>query len=514
MFFCRNKQPDTWHKTLEKYITRLESGDLSGLRVVYCAFASDDPQLIRRAGNILCQTLSLMPDAQLFKLCERFRTFTSLEWNVDWKNVSLLRTERELSEHAYRYVLILGSFHPNGYFREKCMRAMARQSGMLFWLLPRANDWVPQIRTEAFRLLKIRLASCDGPELIASLPAVERLRGCRRRMEKQMQELEAQVQERLSLLLKTMDIQEIFPVEPKQRAALYRMTAQYELWSLSEMESCLQREKMSCLKRILIRKILSHPDCTLSWAEHYLTDSSSQVRRMAVEFRYEHLNTCWPGLETMLLDRSKGIREYAAYILEQHSSLDIRRYYLEHLQDDAPEYAILGLSEFSSCGNVQKLLEGLKNPDRRVLKCTLLALGNQEDFSEEELLWKYLLDNRNDISKAAYQSIRKRNFHPGAERIYKACRRAEQAHQKRYLVHLLLRESSWERLPYLLLLYREKLPEHERKLLLSGIRSRSMYGKVTEPLQKQILLALEQSREELPDGIREEILYDMKFLIK
>ncbi len=86
-------------------------------------------------------------------------------------------------------------------------------------------------------------------------------------------------------------------------------------------------------------------------------------------------------------------------------------------------------------------------------------------------------------------------------------------HQRRYLLKLLLRESPWSRLPGLLRLYRRDLPEQEKYQVLSGIRSRTMYGKLPGSLQEEIVSALEESREELPDGLEAEILYDMKFLI-
>lgn len=455
-----------------------------------------------------------MTKPQLLGLCERFRTFTSLEWSIDWSTIQTARIIDTLSAEAYQYVLILGSFHPNGYFREKCIRDMSVREGMLFWLFPRVNDWVLPVRETAFQILETGLADCDGEELIFCLPAYEHLKNCHRRTENQMQHLEELLKTRLLQVLKEIKPEKISRMEPAVRISLYRTATQTGLWSLPEMEIYLNLENLSCLKRILIRRILAHPYCMLEWAKHYLTDRSSQVRRMAVEFRYEHLKTNWDGLDAMLLDKSRGVREYAAYILERHSSMDIRGYYMEHLRDVSPGSAILGLAEYSRQGNVPRLLKCLQRPERRILKCSLLALGNQEDFTDEALLWNYLLDDRNDISKAAYLSIKKRDFYPGAAQIYHAFLESKAEHQKRYLLNLLLREHSWERLPYLLLLYRPNLPEHERNILLSGIRCRSMYANVSRRLNDDILLALEQNKDQIPEGIASGILYDMKFLTR
>ena len=119
--FRRKKKTSPWHDLLTEWIEKMETGDLSALRIVYAAFASRDPGLIRRAGSALQTQLAPLTQTQLLRLCERFRTFTSLKWNIDWADIDLKQIKKELAEEAYRYVLILGSFNPNGYFRETCI---------------------------------------------------------------------------------------------------------------------------------------------------------------------------------------------------------------------------------------------------------------------------------------------------------------------------------------------------------------------------------------------------------
>lgn len=55
------------------------------------------------------------------ELYERFRELTSLEWFVDWQKVSITGILEKLEPEDGNYVLILGTFHPNGYFREACV---------------------------------------------------------------------------------------------------------------------------------------------------------------------------------------------------------------------------------------------------------------------------------------------------------------------------------------------------------------------------------------------------------
>ena len=110
--------------------------------------------------------------------------------------------------------------------------------------------------------------------------------------------------------------------------------------------------------------------------------------------------------------------------------------------------------------------------------------------------------------------MRKRGIHFGAGRLYGAYVEAEYAHQKRYLLKLLLGESSWERLPFLLRLYRKDMPEQEGNQILSGIHIRFMYAAVSESLCRNILSALEECGRELPAGVEDGIRYDLRFLTR
>lgn len=498
---------------MTEWLEKLESGDFTGLRV-YNAFATCNGEMIKRAGEAIARQLKKLQRPKLLKLCEQFRELTSMEWTIDWEEVSLETVRKELPEEEYKYVLILGTFHPNGYFRERCMYEMAEHDGMLFWLFFRVNDWVGNIRTRACGLLEEYLRKVNAKELFEGIPAMERLQNCQRRSEEQMQKLWDEIEKRISASLKEMELSEISDpqTDPLTRRALYRVLVKSGTLTLEETDTLLRREKIPFLKKILAGGILARPDCTVEWTERYLTDSSAALRRIAVEKKYEYIKNDWPGLEEMLLDSSKGVREYAAYILRRHSSFNIREYYLSHLEDDKPEYAIMGLAESCRHGNLQELMKCMERPERKVLKCTLLALGYQEDFRDEELLWQYLLDAGNELSKAAYLSIRRREFYPGAERIYKAYTEVEEDHRKRYLLNLLLRESSWNRLPCLIRIYRQDMPEEEARKILCGIRIRFMYGKLSRSLQKDILQALEENGKELPEGVEKSILYDMKYL--
>ena len=59
---------------------------------------------------------------QVIRLSEHFRQYTSMEWSIDWKKLNI-REKKDWfrSDRDYFWVLALGSFHPNGYYRQACL---------------------------------------------------------------------------------------------------------------------------------------------------------------------------------------------------------------------------------------------------------------------------------------------------------------------------------------------------------------------------------------------------------
>lgn len=66
------------------------------------------------------------------------------------------------------------------------------------------------------------------------------------------------------------------------------------------------------------------------------------------------------------------------------------------------------------------------------LKTGWPGLGSQEDFSDGEFFWIYLMDERIELSKAAFLSMQKKGIHLGVQRLYGAYTKEEYAHQKKH----------------------------------------------------------------------------------
>ena len=71
-------------------------------------------------------------------------------------------------------IVRLGTFHPNGYFRENCMRAMADEEKSLPCIVLRLNDWGKPVRDTAYDILSRRLKDAKIDTAIEMLPYLSR----------------------------------------------------------------------------------------------------------------------------------------------------------------------------------------------------------------------------------------------------------------------------------------------------------------------------------------------------
>ena len=198
---------------------------------------------------------------QMIELYERFRTFTSLEWSIDWSSLSLNSILRAFcgkdQGEERKYVLILGTFHPNGYFWERCMEELVKESGALPYLMLRANDWVKPVREKAFFLLNRYIASCSVEEILFSMPMLEKLESSGRRSDEQLQELKIRIFAKLEQILKGEGWRDIWPEDFSVRKCLYRMAKSQGILHMEQMDEWLRREKDSFGMTMLIKGILS-----------------------------------------------------------------------------------------------------------------------------------------------------------------------------------------------------------------------------------------------------------------
>lgn len=510
-----------YYDSLITAIDRLEEGGLSFLPAAYCAYAYkgesayDDIRLVKRCGRAVRLLLEPYTVHQMIRLGEQFRQYTSVEWSIDWRKVSLKEIKDQFeSEEDYKFSLIVGSFHPNGYFREQCVCKMAEYPGTLPYMILRMNDWVGNVRSRAVKLVGEKLDRCPLEEIFPSLIALDKVKRSGRREDRDLASIEKKIAERMEQGLKDVPVYLILNYEFNIRKCIYRYLFSGKLLEQKKADYLLSREKHSFCQTVIISGILKHYDCSLEQIDKYLFHKSACVRRKAMDKKYELLRDAWTGLEVFLLDKNRGIRELAGFILDRHREFDVPGYYIRHLKDEKPEIAITGLAETGSRDNAQLIIPFLNHSDERVVKAAVGALGRLMKEEGEALFWTYLFDPRIPVSKAAYQAVCSNRIRYGAEKLYECWKMTGESHVKRYLIRLLMLENTWNSLPYLLLLYQAPETGEIQDRILAALQCRSLYTYITKEQGHFITHLLDEFGYRLPGKLADEIRFDLKFVVK
>ncbi len=496
-------------------IEKLESGDKSYLKIVYEAFSLENRELVKKAGHAIKAHLKDKTAKYMIALSERFREYTSLEWFVDWKTIDIRRKKTWFdSEKDYVYVLIAGSFHPNGYFREICSKELYYYPNTLGYMLLRANDWVEQIRKTMFSLVLNKIENCSAAELFLAVQHMKKLSRSSRIDYENIEVLSQVFYDRIAETLPDISLYKIRYYEFETRKIIYKLLVEKKILNISNMKYLLESEKHSFCKQILITGILQYYNCTEEEIEGYLKNKSGIVRRRAMEYKYSAAKDYWIGLEMMLLDENKSVRELAAYIIRHHSDISILDFYIEHLQDENPVTAIIGVGENGRMKQGKLLLPFLKSSVSKVVCAALKALSKTIEIEGYDIYEEYLVSKEPAVSKAAYYAIRYNTIYYGAKKLYQYCRQYEYPHIRKYALNLLIQENSWNRLPFLLNLYIREEFEVYQDLILRAIETRDMYGKVSKQQEEDINRALKEAEHLLPKQLLKRIQFDMKFLVE
>lgn len=507
----RNEQ----YKYIIGAVQKLRDGDKSYIHIVYSAFAFGDKDLTRVAGSVIRMHLEEYSMNQMIKLSESFRQYTSLEWSIEWRNVCLKDIISSFEqEKDYIYSLILGSFHPNGYFREKCIIELSKYQDTLAYIVLRLNDWVDSVRKCAYDLVFMKLEKCSINELFQTTLPMSKVKSSKRRNIGELMKIYDVITKRIEDEIQIIPLNSICYYDFDIRKNIYKLLFSKKVFEKEKADYLLERERHSFCKSLIISGILEFNECSMEQITIYLKNEDSNVRRKALEYKFSLLENSWDGLEEMLLDKNSGIRELVTFILNRYAHMNVLKYYIDHLTDIKPAIAIIGVGNNGNKEQVGLLLPFLIHKDEKIIRITIVALGKLMGYDGYDLYWKYLFDKRSGVSKAAYLSIRKSLIHYGAEKLFFAYKSNETHHVKRYLALLIMQENSWQRLPYLLYLYdNEDLAELRDKIRLKII-NRDMYGKIDGKQVDFINKVIDERKDIFPTKLIEDIQFDIKCMMR
>ena len=349
------------------------------------------------------------------------------------------------SPDGCRALLICGSAHPNGYFREQCLKHLANERGVLPYILLRINDWVPAIRLTAMKLLPeqlMRIRSCT--EIVQAMPLAEYVRRgqrVRREADFSMDELDAVLMRRFAAEPNAVQSSPVSLRRLCYKVFLLHPDAEYaEL-----MLSFIRTEQDGAQRSALVRSYLQNEQYPVSpgLLEVFTHDPYWHIRLDAYEYRIKHQGI-WDGLENLLLSPSYPIREFAAYYLEK-DGFDNIRYCREHLPETLPALGDLGSRE-----DIQYIRPYLQSHPCEAL-VSLVRLDAEES---KEPVMQAMYDSDAKLAKTAYRLAEKRLHFTRSELMPKI--ESETDPQRRWrLIRLLGRNASAELLPVLIRLMRD-----------------------------------------------------------
>ena len=510
-----------WKKSNQKnvnpyYIEALqqfEKGDWRVLKDVYHLFVLKDVVMMQRAAKSIYVQLSACSSNQMIQLEKAFRTYSSLEWYASWEKVDIASIKENIKDkREIFYVFVLGTFHPNGYFREKCMMELSRVQEAFPYILLRMNDWVRPIREKATHIAYTSVEHIPIETLLMSLPYLDKLLKGRRGDQESVDNLYKKVKEHIQRDICQINWDDVKDYELNMRKAIYKLILEEPLLELECVNRLLEREKSIALKGYIMGRILHLYACSEKQINLYLENKTAQIRYKALVYKYEKLKGTWEGIESLLLDLNSSIREYTCYVIRKHSRLDLIDFYTAHLEDEKPYSAIMGIGEQGSKGDIEKIRPFLESDEPKIIRIALKAMTKLLKEEGKPLYEHYLYHEQPSVSKVAYIALKDYEIKLGAEKLYQALELESHEHVKRYLILLLLREKSWSRLPYLILLY-DYEKENLRAQIRQSIHYRNIYEEVSIRQEEKIKQALTLKSESLPKEVAQRILLDLKYVV-
>lgn len=498
---------------MEQAIEELKRGEYRALGMLYKGLAHKDGEIVNRVAEEIGGFLSGLDARRLIRLEETFRQYSSLEWSIRWEAIEPeILKEKILRQEDYLWVIRLGTFHPNGYFRENCIWALARDKASQKYIILRLNDWVKQVR-EAARIVSFGIEELNVEALVECLPYLEKVKQGGRREGHSFFLLEEAIAKGISTQLQNVDLLHLNQYDAGTRKVLYGLLMDWKVLDKAEVNLILGREKNTQCLQFIMHKFLSNYELTAEELDVYLLHKNKVIQRRALEQKYRLMKDYWEGLEELLLAPSIGVRSLVCYILKRHTEIEIVKFYKERLQTGNKKICILGIGENGNPEDVQDLLPFLQEENGSIVKSALKAISMLVGDEASDIYWEYLQDERPMVIAGAYKEIVANEIRYGAKKVYELLMTASSDLLRDKLIYLLVRERSWDRLPYLLRLY-----QYEdvvlRDLLHSGINRRSLYERVSVEAAEEIRRILYDEKYGIPEKLQKSIEFDLKFVTK
>ena len=123
-FFKSGRQKE-YTAQVQKAIAEIDAGNESYLPVAYQLLVNADARAMEEIAEAVAAYMRRLNPAGILHLNEHFRQYTSMEWWIEWRKVDIDIWEKTISDKDnFLWLVRLGTMHPNGWFREKCIRKL------------------------------------------------------------------------------------------------------------------------------------------------------------------------------------------------------------------------------------------------------------------------------------------------------------------------------------------------------------------------------------------------------
>ncbi len=506
--------PEPESVRLARLTEKLKAGEINNLPWIYTFLTSKDPDIVRTAATTLANYVDTMDPKYLVSFDERFRSYTSMEWSIDWGSVDISRMKSVIgNEKTFLWVMRLGTFNPNGYYREKCINRIAKDPGSYIFLLIRLKDWVAEVRAAARKACN-DIVSLSFYELVNCLSSLEKVKRSERADAYFLRDLEARLSERIMLLSPGFEKRYLKGFDVPTRRALYRILLENKRLGKDEVKGILTSENNSQCLYYVMSLYISQYGLTAEELDEFIDHKSFTVQRKAIEQKYDLTGKPWPGLESKLLSPSAPIRELARYILKKHENTDCRAFYIEHLDSSNKCVCIAGIGETGKAEDAEFIMPFLEDSDTRIVKAALHALANLGGDSLKDVFWKYLQDDRQNVAIQAFREITRLGIRYGAKQIYDLFCKTDSQLLKIKLIYRLSHEAYWDRVPYALMLYYDsdyKIRDTVRIAL--AWKHTNAYAGTTEENAAFIRKILNDKRYKIDEDLKTRILFNLEHTV-
>lgn len=508
MLFKKNDKNENRNNII-KFGDRLIHGDIGCLAWLYEQLVYEDAKGCAIVADYIKQFMARLDAVHLIKLDERFRETSSMEWFTKWKEVDPGKIEKYVADRdAFLWILRLGTFHPNGYYREKCVRKLIGDKASVPFLLLRLNDWAKIVRDIAGGVTNtIRRLTVE--EIIESLPYLDKVEHGFRRDYRIIEGIKKTMSESIREGISGFDLKKIRYYNLSARRRLYRLILENKAIDKDGIRTLINLEKNSQLQASLLSGYMNKYEVSIEELDSFINHKSEVVQRLAIENKYSRINNIWDGLEQKLVSSSAGLRSSVRYILQMKSDIDIRQYYLERIDTSARGICILGLGENGKESDSDFLMKYLESDNAGIVKKTLHAIGMLRGDKASDVFWKYLHDERQGVMCQAYREISAANIRYKAKNIYDFFENTDSVELKRKLAARLAKEEYWDRLPYILKLY-----SYEDETVIDkvryGLKGVNMYGSISKENAEWIKEILAEDSCKVPERIKTVILFNLK----